>query len=58
MTISRPLFTRGAACAGNTETIAELLAAFFAYWGTQHDYNNAVLSIRSGGLISKRSKDW
>jgi hypothetical protein len=34
------------------------LDAFFDYWGWKHDYNNAVLSVRTGGLLTKRSKDW
>lgn len=42
----------------NTESLAELLIAFFDYWARRHDYNNAVVSIRMGGMISKADKDW
>ncbi|KDP28719.1 hypothetical protein JCGZ_14490 [Jatropha curcas] len=42
----------------NKETIAQLVWAFFNYWAYRHDYANAVISIRTGSIISKREKDW
>ncbi|CAA7401791.1 unnamed protein product [Spirodela intermedia] len=42
----------------NRESIAELLWAFFSYWAYHHDYANNVISVRTGGIISKQSKDW
>ncbi|MQL74249.1 hypothetical protein Taro_006591, partial [Colocasia esculenta] len=44
--------------AENRENIAELLWAFFSYWAYHHDYANDVISVRTGGIISKQSKDW
>ncbi|MCL7033727.1 hypothetical protein MKW94_005349 [Papaver nudicaule] len=44
--------------AGNKESIAYLMWAFFDYWAHRHDYANAVISVRTGGFISKRAKDW
>ncbi|KAJ9511267.1 hypothetical protein QJQ45_017142 [Haematococcus lacustris] len=44
--------------AANTETLAELLLAFFDHWAWRHDYNNAVVSIRTGCMLAKRDKDW
>lgn len=42
----------------NKETIAHLVWGFFYYWAYCHDYANAVISVRTGNLISKREKDW
>lgn len=42
----------------NKESIAQLVWAFFDYWAYRHDYSNAVISVRTGGIISKRAKDW
>lgn len=42
----------------NRESIARLVWAFFNYWAYCHDYSNSVISIRTGSIISKRSKDW
>ena len=42
----------------NTETLAELVWAFFENWAWRHDYNNAVVSIRTGCLLTKAQKDW
>jgi DNA polymerase sigma len=44
--------------AANTETLGELLLSFFDYWAWRHDYNSSVLSIRIGGTMSKKEKDW
>ncbi|KAF3327110.1 terminal uridylyltransferase 7-like isoform X1 [Carex littledalei] len=44
--------------ARNREPISRLLWAFFHYWAYQHDYTADVISIRTGTLISKHSKDW
>ncbi|KAA8520552.1 hypothetical protein F0562_014808 [Nyssa sinensis] len=42
----------------NRESIAQLVWAFFNYWAYCHDYTNDVISVRTGRIISKRSKDW
>ncbi|KAK4744679.1 hypothetical protein SAY87_010991 [Trapa incisa] len=42
----------------NKETISQLVWAFFNYWAYCHDYANAVISVRSGCLISKQAKYW
>ncbi|CAJ1949914.1 unnamed protein product [Sphenostylis stenocarpa] len=42
----------------NKETIAQLVRGFFHYWAYCHDYANAVISVRTGSIISKREKDW
>eukprot|EP00192_Tetraselmis_astigmatica_P007397 CAMPEP_0117659414 /NCGR_PEP_ID=MMETSP0804-20121206/6420_1 /TAXON_ID=1074897 /ORGANISM="Tetraselmis astigmatica, Strain CCMP880" /LENGTH=751 /DNA_ID=CAMNT_0005466071 /DNA_START=30 /DNA_END=2284 /DNA_ORIENTATION=- len=42
----------------NTETLAELVWAFFEFWAWRHDYNNAVISIRTAGFFSKNEKGW
>ncbi|KAF9614865.1 hypothetical protein IFM89_020962 [Coptis chinensis] len=44
--------------AKNTESIAKLVWAFFDYWAHLHDYANAVISVRTGSIISKRAKEW
>ncbi|XP_068649926.1 UTP:RNA uridylyltransferase 1 [Aristolochia californica] len=44
--------------AQNKESIARLLWEFFDYWAFRHDYANAVISVRTGSIISKRAKDW
>lgn len=44
--------------ARNKESIARLLWAFFQYWAYHHDYTNDVISVRTGSIISKQSKDW
>lgn len=43
---------------GNSESLARLVWAFFAYWAYCHDYANDVISVRTGRILSKRSKDW
>ena len=42
----------------NSQSLAELLWEFFEYWAWKHDYNNSVISIRTGSILSKESKDW
>ncbi|OVA00173.1 PAP/25A-associated [Macleaya cordata] len=44
--------------ARNKESIAQLVWAFFDYWAHRHDYANAVISVRTGSIISKRAKEW
>jgi len=44
--------------ARNKETLGQLLSAFFYYWAFRHDYANSVISVRTGGLLSKNGKDW
>eukprot|EP01018_Ginkgo_biloba_P018856 Gb_33808 [translate_table: standard] len=44
--------------AENKETLGQLLFAFFDYWAFRHDYSNSVISVRTGGLLSKNEKDW
>ena len=47
-----------ATCTRNTESVAELLVAFFDYWAWRHDYATAVVSVRVGGWVTKAAKDW
>lgn len=42
----------------NTESLAELVWAFFEYWAWRHDYNNSVISVRTGGFLTKSQKEW
>ena len=42
----------------NTETLADLVWAFFEYWAWRHDYSGSVISIRLGGWLTKAQKDW
>jgi DNA polymerase sigma len=44
--------------ARNKESVAELLTYFFDYWASCHDYNRCVISVRTGGYLSKDEKDW
>jgi len=44
--------------ARNKETLGQLLSAFFYYWAFHHEYANSVISVRTGGLLSKNEKDW
>ncbi|GJP46348.1 hypothetical protein CLOM_g5647 [Closterium sp. NIES-68] len=44
--------------AANGETVGELLAGLFEYWAFRHDYNRSVISIRTGGFLSKEEKEW
>eukprot|EP00898_Chlorokybus_atmophyticus_P004171 jgi/Chlat1/4755/Chrsp308S04724 len=42
----------------NTETLGTLLVEFYRYWAREHDYNNHVISVRTGGPIRKEDKNW
>ncbi|KAL0411915.1 UNVERIFIED_CONTAM: UTP:RNA uridylyltransferase 1, partial [Sesamum latifolium] len=44
--------------ARNGEGVAHLVWAFFHYWAYCHDYVNDVISVRTGGTLSKRAKNW
>lgn len=44
--------------AANTESLAELLAAFFQYWAAGHDYRSAVVTIRRSAPLTKAEKGW
>ena len=44
--------------AANKEGLAELVWAFFGYWAWRHDYNNSVISVRTGGFLTKSHKEW
>lgn len=44
--------------AANKESLAELVWAFFEYWAWRHDYNNSVVSVRTGGFLTKSQKEW
>lgn len=42
----------------NTESLGELVWAFFEHWAWKHDYNNNVVSVRTGGFLTKSQKEW
>jgi len=42
----------------NKESLAELVWSFFEYWAWRHDYNNSVVSVRTGGFLTKSHKEW
>jgi DNA polymerase sigma len=42
----------------NKEGLAALVWAFFEYWAWRHNYSGGVISVRTGGLLSKDDKDW
>ena len=42
----------------NKESLGELVWAFFEHWAWKHDYNNAVVSVRTGGFLTKSQKEW
>jgi DNA polymerase sigma len=44
--------------AANRESLAELLAAFFFHWAVDHDYRNAVVTIRRAAPLTKGEKGW
>eukprot|EP00884_Botryococcus_braunii_P014851 jgi/Botrbrau1/23367/Bobra.0051s0020.1 len=44
--------------AANKESLADLVWGFFEYWAWKHDYNNAVISVRTGSYLSKSQKEW
>ncbi|RDW62147.1 hypothetical protein BP6252_11580 [Coleophoma cylindrospora] len=42
----------------NTETLGELLFHFFRFYGHEFDYDELVVSVRSGKQITKAEKNW
>eukprot|EP00894_Picocystis_sp_ML_P002665 jgi/Pico_ML_1/53182/g3780.t1 len=42
----------------NRESVAELLFSFFEYWAWRHDYAHSVVSVRTGGFLTKAEKGW
>ncbi|KAG0256750.1 hypothetical protein BG011_004327 [Mortierella polycephala] len=40
------------------QTVGELLYEFFRYYASEFRYANQVVSIRSGGLLTKEAKEW
>ncbi|EGG21559.1 hypothetical protein DFA_01445 [Cavenderia fasciculata] len=42
----------------NTMTVPELLFAFFQYYALHFDYQNSVISIRSGVILPAKTKTW
>lgn len=44
--------------AANKESLADLVWAFFEHWAWKHDFNNAVVSVRTGTYLAKASKEW
>ena len=42
----------------NTESIGELLVAFFKYYSTDFPYVHGAISIRTGTIIQKELKGW
>lgn len=44
--------------AQNKESLGQLLSAFFDYWAFRHNYAKSVISVRTGGILSKNEKDW
>lgn len=42
----------------NKESLADLVWAFFEHWAWKHDYNNLVVSVRTGTYLAKSSKEW
>ncbi|KAF8949022.1 hypothetical protein BGZ47_000094 [Haplosporangium gracile] len=40
------------------QSIGELLYEFFRYYASEFRYANHVVSIRSGGLLTKEAKEW
>lgn len=42
----------------NKQTVGELFFEFFRYYGHELDYEQNVVSVREGGLISKEGKGW
>ncbi len=42
----------------NKETVGELLYAFFRWYACEFDWDNAVISVRTGKFLSKVEKHW
>lgn len=43
---------------GNKETLGELLFYFFRHYGHEVAYDTAVISVRRGGTLTKKEKNW
>ncbi|KAF9964840.1 hypothetical protein BGZ70_005833 [Mortierella alpina] len=41
-----------------SQSVGELLYEFFRYYASEFRYANQVVSIRSGGLLTKEAKEW
>lgn len=44
--------------AANKETIGQLLFHFFRFYGYEIDYNESVISVKEGRLLSRKEKGW
>ncbi|KAJ3230451.1 hypothetical protein HDU78_008313 [Chytriomyces hyalinus] len=42
----------------NTETVGELVVAFFKYFSAEFPYVHGVASVRTGSVLSKEDKGW
>lgn len=42
----------------NTESLGSLLFGFFRFYGFEVDYQNSVMSVRQGKVITKAEKKW
>lgn len=42
----------------NQDSLGALLFQFFRFYGYEHDYENAVISVREGRQVSKVDKGW
>ncbi|KAJ3031179.1 UNVERIFIED_CONTAM: hypothetical protein HDU68_006050 [Siphonaria sp. JEL0065] len=42
----------------NTESVGELLVAFFKYYSAEFPYVHGIASVRIGGVLSKDDKGW
>jgi DNA polymerase sigma len=42
----------------NKQTLADLAWEFFEYWAWRHNYVNGVISVRTGGIVTKEEKGW
>eukprot|EP01117_Protostelium_nocturnum_P007428 TRINITY_DN2657_c0_g3_i4.p1 TRINITY_DN2657_c0_g3~~TRINITY_DN2657_c0_g3_i4.p1 ORF type:complete len:670 (-),score=246.60 TRINITY_DN2657_c0_g3_i4:30-2039(-) len=42
----------------NTESIGELLACFYKHYAVDFDWDESVISVRTGLMLTKEEKDW
>lgn len=42
----------------NQESLGELLAGFFEFYSTKFDWDNSVISVRTGRFLTKEEKQW